>query len=458
MLTRLRDLACGIASLVPTVLTLALLAGLGVWGVRHDWKVPRLGELWGDEVDDDKKKPKSEVKVIVSADPDNPSPPAEVSSSIAWRRIEFPSAEAVEITGLRTASVQVLPSMARYVTAYAMLDYDPSYYAELATRAPGTVWQVHKEIGDPVRKGEVLALIEAAEVGKAKADFLQSLTQVDVRQQAVRRMRSAGGSVPEATLQEAEAALREARIRLFNDQQRLLNLGFALRLEEVAALSEDKLVRHLRLLGLPESLRGEVDPETLTANLLPLTAPFDGQVVTRQAAPGEVVGPGKAQFIVADIRHIHIDLDVAPEDMGLLHVGQAVTFVPQGTLATPLTGQVSHFSPEVNEKTRKVQVHAEAPNPDRRFRPHTFGTGRILIREQLQAIVVPSTALQSEGRTTVVFVRRSDTCFQSRPVQPGLRDETFTEVAGLKPGEEVVTTGSHILKSEILKERIGSDE
>jgi cobalt-zinc-cadmium efflux system membrane fusion protein len=455
MRIRLRAFAGWAVSLVPTLFTLGLLAGLAVWGARHDWKVPRLSELWEDSDDHEPETAQAGIKIY--PDPDYPSPAKDASPLASSMWLEFPSEEAVHDAGLQFAPVQ-LRRLARTVLAYGMLDYDPGYYAELATRASGTVWRVHKEIGDWVRKGEVLALVEAAEVGKAKADFLQSFTQVDVRHQAVQRMQSAGGSVPEATLHEAEAALREARIRLFNDHQRLLNLGFVLRLEEVAGLSESQLVRHLRLLGVPEDVRKGVDPETLTANLLPLTAPFDAQVVNRKAAPGEGVTPSQPQFVVADTRHIHIDLDVAPEDMPLLQLGQPVTFVPQGDGAQPLKGNLSHFSPEVNEKTRKVQVHAEAPNLEQRYRPHIFGTGRILIEEKPASLVVPNAAVVSDGRNYLVFVRLSATNFQSRPVQLGLRDEAFSEVIGLRTGEEVVTIGSHALKSELLRERIASGE
>jgi cobalt-zinc-cadmium efflux system membrane fusion protein len=440
---------------VPAGLTFALLVALGVWGSRTGWKLPSLSALGASRADDEPDPSASAVKVT----PDPSAPASDETRSVSPPRslLEFPSAEAVRQAGIRVAPVEVRP-LARYVTAYGMLDYDPSYYAELATRAPGTVWHVYKEIGEPVRKGEALALIESADVGKAKADFLQSLTQLDVRQQALQRLRSAGGSVPEGTLREAEASLREARIRLFNHQQRLLNLGLPIRLGEVTELSEDKLVRHLRLLGLPEAVRQGVDPETLTANLLPLTAPFDGQVVSRRAAPGEVVSPSQPQFVVADVHRIHIDLDVHPEDMAHVRVGQAVTFELENQQGAVARGQVSHISPEVNEKSRNVVVHAEAPNPDAKLRPHAFGTGRILISEQPRAVVVPTEAVQSDGRSSFVFVRVSDVGFQSRPVEPGLREGGYTEVHGVQPGEAVVTAGSHALKSELLKDRIGGEE
>jgi cobalt-zinc-cadmium efflux system membrane fusion protein len=465
MPARIWRLAVGVASYVPTVLTLALLGGVALWGARNEWKVPGFSAKAADA------EPEAPAAVKVVREPGG-SEGDEAAGLLAGRpRLEFPSAEAVRAAGLQVKAAETR-DVAQYVTANAMLDYQPYRYAQLASRAPGTVFRVTKEMGEPVKKGEVLALIESTEVGKAKSDFLHSLAQVDVRSTAVERLKSAGGAVSGGNLREAEATLRDARIRLFNDQQRLLNLGLPLRMEDVAKLPEEQQVRHLRLLGLPEEVRKQLDPETLTANLLPLTAPFDGLVVRHpQAAPGEVVDTTRPLFVVADTRELHIELEINLEDAALLHLGQTVTFHAEdrpgdkdagARPAATATGTLAHISPEVNEKSRRVPVHAEVENPDGRLRPNTFGTGHVLIREKPGAVVVPADALQWEvrpqGRVYFVFVRLSETDFQVRPVRPGLRDGGFVEVEGVAAGEEVVTTGSHVLKSELLRERIGGSE
>ncbi len=213
-------------------------------------------------------------------------------------------------------------------------------------------------------------------------------------------------------------------------------------------------------------------------------------------------------FVLADVRHLHVDLDVNPEDMGVVKVGQEVSFTPTYALQKPeirnsksnkdskpesqkpsfnpepsatgvvnqrkavangsglnngfgtsdftsITAKVSHISPEVDEKTRRVKVHAEFDNSDGRLRPNDFGIGRIFIREEPKALVVPSEALQSDGSGSVVFVRTSDNkSFAVRPVHTGLRDGNVVEGRGVQAGEEVATTGSFALLSELLKERI----
>jgi cobalt-zinc-cadmium efflux system membrane fusion protein len=443
-----RSAAAKAAAGLPALVTLGLLAAVGVWGARNDWTLPSFAQLRGKPAATDQDPPEDAPRVVAAS-------PGE-GSAAGMKQVEFPNPDAVRKAGIQVKAAEVR-TLTESVTANGAVDYEPSVYARLTSRASGTVWRVFKEIGDHLHKGDVLALVDSAEVGRAKADFLQSLTQVKVRSTTLERLRSAGreGAVPERSQREAEATLREARIRLFNDQQALLNLGLPVRVRDVEDLPEEQLVRRLRLLGLPDDLARELDTDTLTANLLPLTAPFDGVVVQRDAASGEVIEGRQPRtlFVVADVRQLHIDLDVNPEDMAEVRVGQVVTFTPDGG-KTEVTARVSHISPEVDEKTRRVTVHAEVANLDGRLRPNAFGTGHIILRQRPGAVVIPNEAVQADGSTSLVFVRVSDTAFEARPVETGLHEGNLVEVRGVRPGEEVVTTGSFALKSELLRERI----
>src|SRR5207237_7314405 len=105
----------------------------------------------------------------------------------------------------------------------------------------------------------------------------------------LKAMKIAAPDLAGKSLRAAEAAQRQARVRLSNGRQALLNLGLDVHIADVADLPDIDQLRLVRLLGLPEALRRELDAKTLTANLLPVTAPFAGQVVERNIAVGEVV-------------------------------------------------------------------------------------------------------------------------------------------------------------------------
>lgn len=117
------------------------------------------------------------------------------------RRIQFVSKEAVEKAGIDVEPVWTAP-MVESVTASGEITYDQTVTARLSGRVPGNVFRVFKRVGDPVRKGEVLALVDAAEVGKTKSEFMQATAQVRARTKNFENLSSlaASGAASKAQL------------------------------------------------------------------------------------------------------------------------------------------------------------------------------------------------------------------------------------------------------------------
>src|SRR5947207_4401137 len=193
------------------------------------------------------------------------------------RRIQFESREAVDKAGIDVTPAWEAP-VVEAVSASGQITYDQTRVARLSSRLRGTVWRVEKQVGEAVRPGEVLALIEASEVGKAKGEFLSALAQADVKREALERLQTAykKGAVSLTALQEAETAVREAQIRLLSAQQELVNLGLPVRAEDLRGLRPEEIAKRLQFLGLPEETARTLDAKTTTANLLPLKSPIDG--------------------------------------------------------------------------------------------------------------------------------------------------------------------------------------
>ena len=368
-------------------------------------------------------------------------------------RVQFASADAVRKAGVSLAQVVERP-MTTSLTANAEADYDRRNYAQLSSPVPARVWRVEKEVGQPVKKGEVLALLDAAEVGKLKAEFLTAVAEQDLHNKTLRRLRSSAesGFKTDAQLQEGEAAVKVAGIRVFNAQQSLVNLGLSNAVEDIP---NDR--RKMQFLGLPEAITESLDPKTTTANLLPLLAPFDGVVIERQAVVGEVVETSKPLYAVADTSRMWVNADVTSADARRIKIGQQVTFRPDGTPDQAATGTVSWISTAVDDETRTRRVRAIVDNADGELPAQTFGKAQITIREKPSVIAVPNEAVQWEGCCHVVFVRLTDEIFQTRKVKLGTKANGFTEVSiGVVPGEVVASAGSHVLKSEILKSALGA--
>lgn len=367
-------------------------------------------------------------------------------------RVQFASPTAVTKAGVSFGQVVQRP-MSATLTANAEAGYDRTRLAQLSSPITGKVWRVEREVGQPVKRGDVVALIDSAEVGRTKAEYLQAAVALDLKTKTSNRLRqsSESGLRTEAELQEADAAVAEATIRLFNTRQALVNLG--LPIEGDAPPTQQSV----HFLGLPPSIAGSLDPKTTTANLVPLVAPFDGTVIERNAVAGEVVDPSKPLFAVADTTRMWVTADVPLAEARRVEVGQAVAFRPDGAADETIRGTIAWKSTAVDDQTRTVKVRADVENADGRLLANAFGKALVTIRETQTAIAVPSEAVQWEGCCNIAFVRLTDDIFQTRKLKLGATVNGYTEVLiGLLPGEVVATAGSHVLKSEILKSALGA--
>lgn len=256
-----------IAGLLPTVAVLTLLSAIGFWGHHSGWEIPKFSELTSgvktEGVDwcEEHGVPEAEC-IACNADLmpkgqlygwckehgvhecvlHNPQT-AQLSESIEisqedfdraaraialrprtkndpgckmhLRRIQFPSRAAADKAGIDIGLVDRGP-IEESISATGEILYDPTRLARLGSRSAGTVWQVRKNVGDRVRKGDVLALIDAAEVGKAKAELLDALAQVDFHTKTVNRLAPLAQQdvIPGSRMLQAETDQQQADIRL----------------------------------------------------------------------------------------------------------------------------------------------------------------------------------------------------------------------------------------------------
>lgn len=424
-----------------TLLVFAVIIGLFYWGHHYNWQVPGLSSDGGKNGKKQESGRRLTEVESFSLDP----------KALNLACISLPSHATAAKAGLKIVPVQVR-AMTQLVQANGVIEYDKNRYADLSPRASGIAWEVFKKEGDRVRKGEVLAIVAAAEVGRAKSDFLQAIVQVQLRGKIHNALTSLPDIVTLRRLQEAEAAYAEARIQMFNGQQTLWNRGVPVQYQECMKLPDEKAVEKLRFLGLPKEFLDKSNLEFLPANLLPVIAPFDGDIVRRELVIGEYVTPNHPQFVIADLDHLWIQLEVRQEDAALLRLGQEVELTPDSSPGVIARGKINWISPFVDTKTRTVRVRSEVRNESRELLAHTFGAGRIQVQSIPESLAVPQQAIQRFAGRPVLFVQLEEECYAARRVELGIEDGNWVEVrSGLRPGDRVVTNGSHLLESEIVR-------
>ena len=213
---------------------------------------------------------------------------------------------------------------------------------------PGTVWRIEKQLGQTFKKGDVLAIIEAIDVGKVKGELLHAVVDYQLKRGIAERLHDRQSVVPERDLYELQADAREAFIRMTNAQQTLINLGLPILLPDADKVTDAELSHRLQFLGLPDDLQKTLDRAATTVSLIPLVAPFDGVVIGHEISLGEIVSPSAEQFVVADISRMWILLDVRREDAANVMLGQEVVFTTDGGhIDIPST--ISWISTEVDE-------------------------------------------------------------------------------------------------------------
>lgn len=515
---RVRSLAGKILHVGPTALVFVALGGFAAWGHFSDWQLPSFASLTGHtppelpawctdhnvpadqclecrpellakaashgwckrhgvmdcplehpEVAQLKSTPTVSSAMLEQADralQTRPRPENNSRCLLHERRIQLASTDAVEKLGIDIALVQERP-IVEAITANGEITYDQTQTARLASRVPGTAMIVLKQVGDRVAKEEVVALIDAAEVGRAKSAFLQAISQLRLQQSNVSRLRPLEneGVVAGKQIRESEAALEAAKIALQASQQTLINLGLPVRWEEVQDLGVDELSSHLRLLGIPSSLASGLDPTTTTSNLLPIRSPLGGIVTERKVVAGETVTADAPLFEVADVERLWLTLNVRQEDSPYVSIGQKVLFRPSDAAGdSKIEGTINWISTAADDQTRTISVRAELPNVDGRLRANTFGLGRIVLRQEAAAMTIPTEAVHWDGTCHVVFVRDKNyfepgayKFFHVRAVRVGEKENDVTEIiAGLMPGEVVASKNSMVLEAQLLKSNLGA--
>jgi cobalt-zinc-cadmium efflux system membrane fusion protein len=383
--------------------------------------------------------------------------------SLHSKRVQFATIDSVTKSGVDVDVVNESP-ITEMITANGELIFDPNRVALLSSKVPGTVAVVLKNIGDRVKKGDILALIDASQVGQLKSEILKNIVQIQLQKDNVARLTplAATDAVTKREIFEAETLLQEAEIALLSTRQFLANLGFVL--PEIKNEVDPKIfAAKLQFLGIPDDIVAKLPPLSRSGNLLPIFAPFDGEIVSSDIVLGTFVDTAKSLFTVSDPSKLWIMLNVRQEDAQYIKEGLQVRFLSDND-NQKTNGVISWISPSVDMKSRTLKVRAEVENKNGRLRDKTFGIGNIVLREEPNALVVPQEAVQSTADAQYIFIRDKNyfkpdapKIFHVRQVRLGAKNGKNIEIlAGALAGEVVVTKGSNVLLSHLLRNNLGA--
>jgi cobalt-zinc-cadmium efflux system membrane fusion protein len=212
------------------------------------------------------------------------------------------------------------------------------------------------------------------------------------------------------------------------------------------------------LSGMKESLHGA------DAGKLPVRAPIAGTIIEKHAVAGEMAEPGKDVMLLADLSTVWIWVDLHAQDLPQLLEAEKLGKVPVDIAVSAFpgkkfSGMITYVGATMNEKTRTVKVRATVGNPDLVLRPGMFCEATIALgsKKAEEVLAVPRDAVFVDEGKSFIFKHWKDDLFVRQDVLKGREFSGVVEICeGLQAGEMIVTDGAFLLKSDILRKKMGA--
>ena len=310
--------------------------------------------------------------------------------------------------------------------------------AEITTLVRGRVIDVYADLGREVKSGALLALLYSSELGMAQSAYLKATAKLNVADRAFRR---------------AELLLKEKVIGLAESQRRE---GEMLSLRAERQEARDRLL----LLGLTDEDLRNLDRNHTIRSHVPVLAPFDGRVIARNLTKGEVVETTEKLFVVADLSDVWVTAVIPEKDIpyirpDLTGAGQSVEVHVAAYPDQIFQGRITYVGDVLDPATRTMRLRLELPNPERKLKPAMYASVRVYSEPEPNVLLIPEGAVQRDRDRHFVFVQHDQAVFEVRDVKLGHSNGRDIKVLdGLLEGESIVTKGSFVLKSELLREQI----
>jgi RND family efflux transporter MFP subunit len=302
---------------------------------------------------------------------------------------------------------------------------------DIAPRTGGRLLSVNVQLGDRVRRGQVLAKVEDREI----------VEQV--------RAAEAAQEVAKATIRQREADLNVAELNF----ERSKNL-FSRQLLAKQAL-DDAESRYLAAVAQSDLSKAQLSQndarlQELRINLqhTSVTSPVDGFVGKRTVDPGAMVNTNTAIASVVDISRLRLVVNVVERDLKLVSAGDVAAVEVDAYPGEKFSGKIARVAPVLDPATRTAQMEVEIPNSDNKLKPGMYARINLTVEERKGALVVPKNAVIDFENKRGVWVPNAERRAQFVPVTLGIEGADTVEIlAGLKEGDRFVNAGAGAVRN-----------
>ncbi|CAN1519033.1 AcrA Membrane-fusion protein [Burkholderiaceae bacterium] len=306
------------------------------------------------------------------------------------------------------------------------IDFDEQALTRIGASVTGRVTQIQAQLGDAVKKGDTLAIINSSELSSSQLAYLKARSEKELHRRNVERAKTLYQadvlSLAELQRRENEYEIASAETRAAQDQLRVLGVSLA-SIERLAAT-------------------GAID------SVASVIATIQGVVVERKVAAGQVVQPSDVLFAVANLQRVWAVAQVPEQQISQVKTGQSVQIEVPALNNEKLMGKLIYVGQTVNPDTRTVLVRTELDNQGGRLKPSMLAS-MLIEAAPVQRLVVPSAAVVREDDNDHVFVQEANGMFRLTKVRLAPeRGGQRVVMDGIKQGASVVVEGAFHLNNQ----------
>lgn len=327
-------------------------------------------------------------------------------------------------------TLQILASIPGKITI------NQNHEAHVVAKASGIVTKILKNIGEPVREGEIIAIVESKEMAEAKAAYITALKRETLAAQTIA----------------AEEILKNKNI---TSQQDYLHTLLA---AKEALINLEVAAQQLYILGLDKSdIKKLEHDQLLDLRTYEMKSPITGVVTAKNINLGELIQSDKEVFVVADLDTVWIELGIYPKDLEKVKIGSTININLIGHEQPMAEAVVTQLSPTIDENTRTASAIAVLPNISRKWFPGSYVNAHIVVEERKVPIAVLKSAVHDIDGDCCLFIPH-EKGFEKRTVDTGKTDGQYVEIlSGLEQGMPYAATQTYILKADLGKSEVEAD-
>ena len=306
----------------------------------------------------------------------------------------------------------------------------------------GRVIKLLAKPGDAVKAGQPLFVVEAPDMVQVQNDFINSISGLNKARSALDLAR---------IVEQQNKTLFEGRAGSLRDLQQSQASTRAAENDLRAAQTTVEVSRNrLRILGMTDEEITRFNDTGAVSPHMTIYSPLAGTVIQRKVGPGQYINTSSQNtsasdptFIIGDLSTVWLVAYVRESEAPNVHVGQAAQFKVLAYPNRTFSANISYVATSLDTGTRRLLVRATIDNSQNLLRPEMFANVKILTTEGDSSLGVPREAIVYDGKSTHVWIARSDQSVERRQVKTGQSNGQMVEVLdGLRQGESVISKGT----------------